>query len=232
MLVRPKLLVIEDEKIIRRFIFNTFTENNWQVLESSSVKEGLYFAINEKPEIIILDLGLPDDDGMTVVQELRAQSDIPIIVVSGRSTEVDKITALEAGADDYIVKPFSVGELVARVNLARERRLRYLKSNAAVSNIFSFSDVIVDLSNRRVTKNEKSVHLSNTEYRLLVYLINNAGKVLTHSQMLNTIWGGDTEKNIEYLRVYMRSLRQKLEKNPTQPVNFLTESGVGYVLVV
>jgi two-component system KDP operon response regulator KdpE len=198
------------------------------VIEAGTMSQGLTEAGTRKPDLIILDLGLPDGDGMEFLQELRGWSKVPVIVLSARVGEQDKIEALDGGADDYLTKPFGVGELLARVRAASRRRQNGDADSGAV---FEFGDVKVDLSRRTVEKRGTLIHLTPTEYRLLTLLIANAGKVLTHRQILREVWGPSHSEDGHYVRVYMGHLRQKLEDEPAQPKHILTETAVGYRLV-
>ena len=200
-----------------------------QVFEADTVRQGLVEAGTRKPDLVILDLGLPDRDGVEFIRDLRAWSALPVIVLSARSDEADKIAALDAGADDYLTKPFGVGELLARVRAALRRRDRTKEEGASV---VEFCGVQVDLVNRIVKRGEQTIHLTPIEYRLLALLVRNAGKVLTHRQILRDVWGPSHIEHAHYLRIYMGQLRHKLEENPAQPRCLLTEAGVGYRLVV
>lgn len=220
-----KVLIVEDEKQIRRFVRVAVEEEGCQVAEAETMAQGLLAAGTGKPDLLILDLGLPDGNGINLIHDLRGWSDIPILILSARSQEDDKIDALDAGADDYLTKPFSVGELRARVRALLRRRSR---SPEAASPVIEFGQVIVDLSRRRVTRDYAEVHLTPLEYRLLTLLVGHPGKVLTQRNLLREIWGPSYIESSHYLRVYVGHLRQKLEQDPTQPKHFLTETGVGY----
>jgi two-component system, OmpR family, KDP operon response regulator KdpE len=224
----PVAILIEDERQIRRFVRTALEAEGWSVVEADTMGQGLAEAGTRKPELIILDLGLPDGDGMEFLQELRGWSKVPVIVLSARVGEQDKIEALDGGADDYLTKPFGVGELLARVRAASRRRQEGGADSRAV---FEFGDVKVDLSRRTVEKRGAMIHLTPTEYRLLTLLIANAGKVLTHRQILREVWGPSHSEDGHYVRVYMGHLRQKLEDEPAQPKHILTETAVGYRLV-
>jgi two-component system, OmpR family, KDP operon response regulator KdpE len=223
----PVALLVEDEPQIRRFVRMALEAEGWQIFESESMKRGLIDAGTRKPNLIVLDLGLPDGDGVDFIRDVREWSSVPIIVLSARVDEADKIVALDAGADDYLIKPFGVGELLARVR-ATLRRQRQPEANN--EGIVQFGDVKVDLRARVVTKGAQPVHLTPTEYRLLSVLIANAGRVITNRQLLREVWGPSNTENGHYLRVYMGHLRQKLEDDPTQPVYLQTETAVGYRL--
>jgi len=224
----PVAILVEDERQIRRFVRTALETEGWSVVEAETVRQGLADAGTRKPDLIILDLGLPDGDGMDLIRDVRSWSKVPIIVLSARVGEQDKIEALDAGADDYLIKPFGVGELLARVRAA-SRRLQ--AASAAHGAIFQFGDITVDLSLRTVHKAATVVHLTPIEYRLLGLLIANAGKVLTHRQILREVWGPSHAEDGHYVRVYMGHLRHKLEDDPTQPKHIVTETAVGYRLV-
>jgi len=202
------------------------------VHETDTVRQGLIDAGTRHPELIVLDLGLPDDDGIHYLQDLRAWSTVPVIVLSARSDEADKIAALDAGADDYLCKPFGVGELMARVRVAHRRSQQSAaRVGGPAQSHFRFGDVDVDLAARRVLRAGQPVHLTPTEYRLLTHLVAHAGKVLTHRQLLKAVWGPSHVDDNHYLRVYMGNLRQKLEAQPAAPQHLLTETAVGYRLM-
>ncbi|HXI77464.1 MAG TPA: two-component system response regulator KdpE [Steroidobacteraceae bacterium] len=224
----PVAILVEDERQIRRFVRTALEAEGWSVHETDTLRQGLIDAGTRKPDLIILDLGLPDGDGMEFLRDLRGWSKVPVIVLSARVGEQDKIEALDAGADDYLTKPFGVGELLARVRAASRRRR---DAGATVGSVFEFGDVKIDLSLRTVHKNGESIHLTPIEYRLLGLLIANAGKVLTHRQILREVWGPSHTEDGHYVRVYMGHLRQKLEDDPAQPRHILTETAVGYRLV-
>ena len=220
-----KVLIIEDEKQIRRFVRVAVEEEGCQVIEAETMAQGLVEAGTRKPDLLILDLGLPDGNGIELIHDLRCWSDVPVLILSARSQENDKIDALDAGADDYLTKPFSVGELRARVRALLRRRAR---SGEAASPLVEFGNIAVDLSRRLVTRGGEPVHLTPIEYRLLSTLLGQPGKVLTQRNLLREIWGPSYIESSHYLRVYVGHLRQKLEDDPTQPKHFLTETGVGY----
>jgi len=224
----PVAILIEDERQIRRFVRTALEAEGWNVVEAETMRQGLADAGTRKPDLIILDLGLPDGDGMEFLRELRGWSKVPVIVLSARVDEQDKIEALDGGADDYLTKPFGVGELLARVRAASRR---HQEAGAAPGAVFEFGDVKIDLSLRTVEKRGAQIHLTPTEYRLLTLLIANAGKVLTHRQILREVWGPSHSADGHYVRVYMGHLRQKLEDDPAQPKHILTETAVGYRLV-
>lgn len=218
------VLLVEDEPQIRRLVRSALEGEGYQVSEADTVQRSLIEAGNCKPDLLVLDLGLPDGDGVDLIRDLRAWSNLPILVVSARGGETDKIRALDLGADDYLTKPFGVGELLARVRALVRRRSR----TEEVAPKVAFDQVEVDLTRRVVSREGQPVHLTNTEYRLLAVLVGNAGKVLTHRHLMHEVWGPDYAESGHYLRIYMSRLRQKLERDPTQPEHFLTETGVGY----
>jgi two-component system, OmpR family, KDP operon response regulator KdpE len=222
------IIIIEDEAQIRRFLRTTLTSEGYQVIEAETGKQGLAEAATRKPDMIVLDLGLPDMDGVKVVMELRTWSTVPVIILSARSQESDKISALDAGADDYLVKPFGVGELLARIRVA----LRHVSSiaNGEEEGVFSVDELKVDMIHRKITVSGTEVHLTPIEYRLLTVLVKHAGKVLTHRFLLKEVWGPNYVERAHYLRIYMGILRHKLEKEPARPRFLLTEVGVGYRL--
>jgi len=222
---RPRVLLIEDEKQIRRFVRIAVEEEGCQVSEAETMAQGLVEAGLGKPDLLIVDLGLPDGNGIDLIRDVRGWSDVPILILSARAQENDKIDALDAGADDYLTKPFSVGELRARVRALLRRRAR---SGDAATPIIEFGRVSVDLSRRLVARAGVAVHLTPLEYRLLASLLAHPGKVMTQRTLLREIWGPSYVESSHYLRVYVGHLRQKLEDDPTQPQHFLTETGVGY----
>jgi two-component system KDP operon response regulator KdpE len=224
----PVILVIEDEQAIQKFLRLTLGSQNYRVVEAETGKAGLVQAATCQADLVILDLGLPDMDGVELTRQLRQWSTVPIIIVSARGKEQDKIVALDAGADDYLTKPFGVGELLARVRVALRRKA----TEAAGEAVFEAGGLKVDLLRRQVSVGEKEVHLTPNEYRLLTTLVKNAGKVMTHHQLLREVWGPGTTQESHYLRVYMNQLRQKLEPEPARPRFLLTEPGVGYRLAV
>jgi two-component system KDP operon response regulator KdpE len=223
---KPLILVIEDESQMRRFLRVSLASNGYQVTEAGTAQDGLTQAAATNPDLILLDLGLPDQDGLTVTERLREWASTPIIVISARGREEDKIKALDAGADDYVTKPFGVGELLARIRVA----LRHTSVSASGASQFTSGDLRVDLGRRQVLVSDKEVHLTPIEYKLLATLIKHAGRVLTHRQLLREVWGPNASEQTQYLRVYMGQLRHKLEQNPSRPVHLLTEPGVGYRL--
>jgi two-component system KDP operon response regulator KdpE len=226
----PTAIVIEDEPQIRRFVRGALETEGWQVHEASTLRDGLAAAGTRQPDLLVLDLGLPDGDGVALIRDVRGWSNVPIIVLSARSDESDKIAALDAGADDYLTKPFGTGELLARVR-ANLRRPRAASAGEEPDPVFRFGEVEVDRTARVVRRAGIEVHLTPTEYRLLSVLIANAGRVLTQRQLLREVWGPSHGEQSHYLRIYMGHLRQKLEADPAQPRHLLTETAVGYRLV-
>ncbi|MBL0147382.1 MAG: two-component system response regulator KdpE [Ideonella sp.] len=224
----PIALVLEDEREIRQFVRSSLESEGWQVFEAGTVKQGLVEAGTRRPDLIIADLGLPDGDGVDFIREVRTWSGVPIIVLSARTHEQEKVDALDAGADDYITKPFGMSELLARTR-ANLRRVR--SGRTTTDSVFRFGDVEVDLSARVVRKRGVEVHLTPIEYRLLGVLIANAGRVITHPYLLREVWGPTHSESKHYLRVYMGNLRQKLEDDSAQPRHIVTETGVGYRLL-
>ncbi len=218
------ILIVEDEKEIRRFVRLALEGENWQVFECDTLKRGLIETATRKPDLLILDLGLPDGNGIDLIEDIRQWSDIPIIVLSARDSEQDKVMALDCGADDYLSKPFGINELIARVRVALRRSS---KANQ-LDPVIHFSDIQVDLVNRRVLKGQDELHLTPIEYRLLTELLTNSGKVLTQRHLLNHVWGPNFVEHNHYLRIYMGHLRQKLEADPARPKHLLTETGIGY----
>jgi two-component system KDP operon response regulator KdpE len=228
--LRATILVIEDEPAIKRFLRITLETQDYKVIEASRGEDGIRLAAASRPDLIILDLGLPDVDGVEVARRLREWSATPIIVVSARGREQEKVVALDAGADDYLTKPFGVAELLARVRVA----LRHVAASANTANgepVFEIGDLKIDLSARSVSVAGRTVHLTPNEFKLLSVLARNAGKVLTHAQLLAEVWGPGSAGEHHYVRVYMNQLRQKLEKSAARPQYLITEPGVGYRLV-
>jgi len=220
------VLVIDDEPQIRRLLSVALEANGYRTLSAGSGQEGLVLAAQHRPALIILDLGLPDLAGQEVLRRLREWTEAPVVILSVQDDEAGKIAALDAGADDYVTKPFNTGELLARMRVALRHGTK--QEEAAV---FQAGDVIVDLGNRRVTVKGKEAKLSSTEYNLLRLLVRHAGKVLTHRQLLREVWGPGHEEHTHYLRVYVAHLREKLEADPSQPSLIRTEAGVGYRLM-
>ena len=221
----PVAIVVEDEPDIRRLIKATLELEKFMVFEASSVSRGLIESRSRQPELVLLDLGLPDGSGMDFIRDIRSWSDVPIIVVSARTHEDDKIAALNLGADDYLTKPFSPGELMARVRA--QLRRRSMASNKGETT-FRFGRIHVDLTARVVKRDDETLHLTPIEYRLLAYLLTHQNTVLTHRQILLGVWGPNDIDNYHYVRIYMGALRKKLEDDPVQPIHVITETGVGY----
>jgi two-component system, OmpR family, KDP operon response regulator KdpE len=221
----PVVLLIEDEMQMRRFLRATLHSHEYQLVEATTARDGLAQAAGRNPDVILLDLGLPDGDGIDLTRRIREWSKVPIIVLSARGREADKVAALDAGADDYLTKPFGVGELLARLRVA----LRH-GAQPASEPVFVLAGLRVDFERRRVFVDDSEVHLTPTEYKLLGTLVRHAGKVLTHRQLLKEVWGPNAVEHTHYLRVYMTQLRHKLEKDAARPQYFLTEPGVGYRL--
>lgn len=226
--VSPVVLIVEDEKEIRRFVRAALEHENCRVFESETLQRGLIEAGTRKPDLIILDLGLPDGDGLDFIRDLRHWSNIPIIVLSARVSEEDKVSALDAGAEDYLVKPFGVSELMARVRVALRRK----PHSAQEDPVIIFGNIRIDLINRQVTDSGELIHLTPIEFRLLAELVANPGKVLTQRQLLNSVWGPNSTEHGHYLRIYMGHLRQKLEQDPSRPKHLITEIGVGYRFMI
>lgn len=221
---KSSVLIVEDERQIRRFMRSALESADCQVIEHESGQQALLAAAACKPDLVLLDLGLPDMDGVEFIRALRSWSMAPVIIVSARSDEQEKIRALDAGADDYLTKPFGVGELLARVR-AQLRRQQHTQDSEPV---LRFGEVEVDLARRHVSRAGIDIHLTPIEYRLLGVLLASAGKVLTHRHLLREVWGPGYAESNHYLRIYVGHLRQKLEGDPAQPQHFLTETGVGY----
>jgi two-component system, OmpR family, KDP operon response regulator KdpE len=224
---KPLILLIEDEAQMRRFLRVSLLGNGYRLVESDSAEDGLAQAIARTPELILLDLGLPDRDGLTVAEDVRKWSTLPIIVISARGSEEQKILALDAGADDFLTKPFGVGELLARIRVALRHAAR---AGSAPTERFTVGDLEVDVVRRQVQVRGAEVHLTPIQYKLLNLLIKHAGQVVTHRQLLREVWGPNSSEQTQYLRVYMGQLRHKLEQNPSRPVLLVTEPGVGYRL--
>ncbi|TNV21462.1 two-component system response regulator KdpE [Buttiauxella sp. B2] len=218
------VLIVEDEKEIRRFLRTALEAESLRVHEAETLQRGLLEAATRKPDLVILDLGLPDGDGIDFIRDFRQWSQTPIVVLSARSDEQVKIDALDAGADDYLSKPFGIGELQARLRVV----LRRHASLAQPDPVYQFSNITVDLATRRITRDGAEIHLTPIEFRLLATLLNNHGKVLTQRQLLNQVWGPNAVEHSHYLRIYMGHLRQKLENDPARPCHLLTETGIGY----
>lgn len=221
----PHILVIDDELQIQRAIRTILTEKGFKVTTASRGEEGLTFAATNEPDIVILDLGLPDMDGVQVCSRLREWTQCPIIILSVRDSERDKVAALDAGADDYLTKPFGIEELLARVRVALRHSARV---QGTQSKVVRAGDLQIDLAWHIIKRGEEEIKLTGTEYKLLAYLASNLGRVLTHQSILTHVWGPADADHTEYLRVYMRQLRKKLEIDPERPQYILTEPGIGY----
>jgi two-component system KDP operon response regulator KdpE len=229
MTAKPNILVIDDEQQIQRALRTILGQQNYQMHIAATGDEGLALAAATMPDVIILDLGLPDMNGVDVCRKLREWTDIPVIVLSAHDDEQEKVAALDAGADDYLTKPFGIDELLARVRVALRHHSR-LKGGR--SSEIRVGNLVIDMANYLVTRNGEMVKLTTTEFSLLSYLAGNAGRVLTHRAILNHVWGASETSQMEYLRVYIRQLRQKLEEDPHNPQIIMTESGVGYRFIV
>ncbi len=218
------VLIVEDEPQLRRFIRASLTSHGYRLLEGASIADAELLARTHHPDLILLDLTLPDGDGIDFTKALRKTENCPIIVISARGREDDKVAALDAGADDYLTKPFGVSELLARMRVA----MRHREGGRPRDGKLTFDDLSVDLDSRIVTLDGREVHLTPTEYKLLVLLARNAGRVLTHGQILREVWGSAYEAQSHYVRVHMAELRKKIERDPARPKLVVTEPGVGY----
>ncbi|MFP9230102.1 two-component system response regulator KdpE [Pectobacterium cacticida] len=222
--MQATVLIVEDEKEIRRFVRQALEGEGCRVFDAETMQRGLLEAATRKPDLIILDLGLPDGDGLDYIRDLRQWSSLPVIVLSARTDEQDKIDALDAGADDYLTKPFGIGELLARLRVALRRHSNTQQETPLVS----FGAITVDLLNRQVNRDGQELHLTPIEFRLLATLLANPGKVLTQRQLLAQVWGPNAVEHSHYLRIYMGHLRQKLESDPARPRHLLTKTAIGY----
>ena len=222
------ILLIEDEPQMRRFLRITLQTQGYRLIESETGTDGLLQAAARNPDVVLLDLGLPDLDGLAVTERLREWTQTPIIIISAREQEQDKVKALDAGADDYLTKPFSAGELMARIRVALRHAVRQRAGRSEP--VFIVQNLRVDLAQRQVFLDDREVHLTPIEYKLLTVMIRHAGKVITHRQLLLEVWGPAYVEEVQYLRVYMTQLRHKLETDPARPKFFLNEPGVGYRL--
>jgi two-component system KDP operon response regulator KdpE len=222
----PLILLVEDETPMRRFLRATLRAHDYQVVEAGTLREGLAQAAARNPDLTLLDLGLPDGNGLDIVRQVRRSSRSPIVVISARGQEHEKVAALDLGADDYLTKPFGVQELLARVRVA----LRHATMPGSAAPVYEHEGLRVDLEHRRVLREGQEMHLTPTEYKLLATMVRSSGKVLTHRQLLHDVWGANYEGQTHYLRVYMAQLRQKLERDSARPRVLLTEPGVGYRL--
>ncbi|MBC8098014.1 MAG: response regulator [Armatimonadetes bacterium] len=224
----PLILVIEDDPQIRRFLRVILTTDGYQLVEATTAQEGIKQVALQHPDLIILDLGLPDKDGLQVTRELREWTTTPIIVLSARNQEHDKVAALDVGADDYLTKPFGTHELLARLRVALRHAIRAVQGTD--DPVFTVGDLRVDLAHRQVFIGDREIHLTPIEYKLLLLLVQYAGMVVTRRQLLHDVWGPNYINESHYLRVYMGQLRHKLESDPTRPRYLITEPGVGYRL--
>jgi two-component system KDP operon response regulator KdpE len=222
-----RVLVIDDEAAIRRLLRVSLEAEGFTMLEASTGQEGLVIAANQRPDLIVLDLGLPDIDGLTALKRLREWSDLPVVVLTVKDSETEKVALLDARADDYVTKPFGVPELLARLRVA----LRH-KKTAAGDPFFSNGDIQIDFADRKVSVRGDTVHLTVTEYELLRILARHAGKVVTQRHILKEVWGPQYVEQTQYLRVYIAQLRRKIERDPSRPALIMTESGVGYKLAL
>jgi two-component system KDP operon response regulator KdpE len=225
----PLVLLIEDEPQMRRFLTATLEAHQYRVVEASSAREGVAQTAGRNPDLVLLDLGLPDADGLDVTKAIRQMARTPIIVLSARGQEHDKVAALDLGADDYLTKPFGVPELLARIRVAL--RHAAIPPDAPPEPSFQVENLHVDLLRRRVLVDQRDVHLTPTEYKLLATLVRHAGRVVTHRQLLQEVWGANYVSQTHYLRVYMAQLRHKVERDPARPRLITTEPGVGYRLI-
>ncbi len=221
-----RILIVDDEAAIRRLLCTSLAAQGYETIEAKTGQSAIEQSRAGKPDLVILDLGLPDMDGTEVLQEIRRDSQVPVVILSVRDDEKGKVAAFDLGADDYVTKPFGMDELLARVRTG----LRHQPQKNLEPPLYRSGDLTVDLSRRQVTLKDKNIALSAKEFELLAFLALNAGKVVTHRQLLNKIWGPDNAEDVQYLRVYIRSLRQKLEEEPARPRYLLTETAVGYRL--
>ena len=227
MSIMENILVIDDEIQIRRLLKISLENSGYKIFEAENAKNGLQEIINCRPSLILLDLGLPDEDGLILLKKIREFSDVSIIILSVRNSEEDIITALDSGADDYVTKPFNTGELLARIRASLRHTQTELKSP-----VYTNRNITVNFSTREVKKNGKIIKLTSTEFSILALFIRNSGKVLTHNYFLKEVWGKQYSDDTQYLRVYIAQLRKKLEDNPAHPKMFITESGIGYRMKV
>jgi two-component system, OmpR family, KDP operon response regulator KdpE len=226
--LRSRILIVEDEAEIRRFVRLTLESEGHEVFEAGGVQRGLIEAGTRRPDLLVIDLGLPDGDGVDLIRDLRGWSAAPVIVLSARSGEADKIAALDAGADDYLVKPFGAGELLARV---RAQLRRHQHQTPSGETVIAFGEVRIDLLRRAVERQGELLHLTPIEYKLLTHLATQPDRVITHQQLLKAVWGPGHAQDTHYVRVHMANLRKKVEANPSMPAHLLTEAGIGYRFV-
>ena len=222
---RPRILVVEDDAEIRRVVRLVLEGEGHEVFEADTIERGRIEAATRRPDLLVLDLGLPDGDGVALIQALRGWSALPIIVLSARSAEADKIAALDAGADDYLAKPFGAGELLARV---RAQLRRHYRQTAEGATTIAFGAVSIDLARRTVQREGQALHLTPIEYKLLTLLATQPDRVLTHQQLLKAVWGPGHAQDTHYVRVHMANLRKKVEADPSMPAHLVTEAGIGY----
>ena len=225
-MIKPRVLVVDDEPQILRFLEPALKAGEFDVVTAATGADAVKFAATKAPDIILLDLGLPDKDGKDVIREIRSWSQIPIIVLSARDRETEKIESLDIGADDYINKPFSIGELLARIRT----QLRHRKDEKVSANIYQSGRITINTVQHAVTKDGQPVHLTPKEFDLLLLMMKNVDRVLTHKQILNVVWGPAHTHDVQYLRVMIGQIRQKIEVNPSDPENLVTEAGIGYRL--
>jgi two-component system, OmpR family, KDP operon response regulator KdpE len=226
--MNPIILLIEDDPRIRRFLRASLVTQGYDLIEAENGRDGLALAASRVPDVVLLDLGLPDMEGMEVIHQLRTWSNVPIIILSARGQERDKVANLDAGADDYLTKPFGVGELLARMRVALRKVMPSEEGTPQVR--YSLGNIQVDFERRRVLRGQEEVHLTPIEYKLLTVLLRHRGKVVTHRQLLKEVWGPSYVEQNPYLRIFILNLRRKLENDPTRPQYLLTEPGVGYRL--
>jgi two-component system KDP operon response regulator KdpE len=226
----PVILAIEDEVPILRFLRAVLSSPAFKLIEAQSGKEGLTLAASHNPDLILLDLGLPDQDGLNVLKQLRGWSTIPVIILSARGQENDKIAGLDSGADDYLTKPFNTGELQARIRVCLRRKMH--SGSESPETVFKTGGLKVDFERRQVFVDDREIHLTPLEYKMLSEMVRHAGKVLTHRHLLNAVWGPAHEDESHYLRIFIGQLRKKIEAEPVRPKYLLTETGVGYRLKV
>lgn len=224
----PRILIVEDETEIRHFVGLALEREGFEAYQADTLQRGLIEAATRRPDMVVLDLGLPDGDGVDLIRQLRGWSNVPVLVLSARTDETDKVQALDAGADDYLIKPFGVGELLARVRAHLRRRAAAPREAGAT---VEFGDVSMDLARRVVLRAGESLHLTPIEYRLLTHLAAHPHCVLTHRQLLQAVWGPNHARDTHYLRVFMGQLRKKVEQDPAQPRHLVTETGIGYRFV-
>ena len=225
-MIKPRVLIVDDEPQILRFLEPALKAGDFDVVTATTGAEAVKLAAIRAPDIILLDLGLPDKDGKNVIREIRSWSQIPIIVVSARDREIEKIESLDLGADDYINKPFGIGELLARIRA----QLRHRQNKEIITTVYQSSGLVINTVKHEVTKDGKAIHLTPKEFDLLLLVMKNVDRVLTHKQILNVVWGPAHSHDVQYLRVMVGQLRQKIESNPSEPELLLTEAGIGYRL--